>query len=326
MNGPTIVTGATGFVGAHLLALLTSDGVSTVGWWNPSGRAPADNGEPTDWQAVDILDRGHVQEALRRAKPAAIFHCAGAAHLGDSWATTADTLERNVRGTHYLLDAIRVTGLDAARVLIPGSAAVYAPSSGPIRETHELAPASPYALSKLAQETLARHMVRDFGQQVFITRSFNHVGPGQDARYAVSSFARQVAQIEAGRQPPVIEVGNLDAERDLTDVRDTVRAYRAIVDAGRPGRIYNVCSGRAYSMRRVLDLLVGLAGVPVEVRPSQALLRPADTPVLVGDSSRLRDELGWSPVIPLERTLVDLLDDWRRRVQTHADRAPAVRQ
>jgi GDP-4-dehydro-6-deoxy-D-mannose reductase len=172
---------------------------------------------------------------------------------------------------------------------------------------------------------LACRAVRDFGQQVVIARSFNHVGPGQDPRYAASSFARQIAQIEVGRQPALIEVGNLDAERDLTDVRDTVRAYLAIMKAGRPGRVYNVCSGRAYSMRTVLELLVRLSGIHVEIRSSQALLRPLDTPVLVGDGSRLRDELAWSPVIPLERTLTDLLDDWRRRVRTNLDPAAAIR-
>jgi GDP-4-dehydro-6-deoxy-D-mannose reductase len=325
MNGPVIVTGAAGFAGRHLLADLLGDGTETIAWWNPAGTAPDPVHRAAEWQAVDILDRTRVAEAIRAARPSAIYHCAGAAHVGRSWATTTDTYERNVRGTHHVLEGARGSA-STPRILIPGSAAVYAASSEPIREDCELQPTSPYGLSKLAQEMLGRRAFQDLGQRVLIARAFNHLGPGQSPEYATSSFARQIARIEAGLSPPVISVGNLDAARDLTDVRDTVRAYRAVVEGGRPGSVYNVCSGRAWSMRDVLARLVDLAQIEVEIRPSPDRFRPTDAPVLVGDASRLRDELGWAPSIPLDRTLRDLLEDWRRRVDVGADHEPLLPQ
>lgn len=323
MNGPVIVTGAAGFAGRHLLADLLRDGTEAIAWWNPAGTAPDPGHRPTEWQAVDILDRTRVADAIRDVKPSAIYHCAGAANLGGSWATTTDTYERNVRGTHHVLEGARASG-SAPRVLIPGSAAVYAASTEAIREDSALHPTSPYGLSKLAQEMLGRRAFEDLGQSVLIARAFNHLGPGQSPEYATSSFARQIALIEAGASPPVITVGNLDASRDLTDVRDTVRAYRVVVARGRPGSVYNVCSGRAWSMRDVLDRLLALARIAVEIRPAPDRFRPTDTPVILGDASRVRDELGWSPAIPLDRTLRDLLDDWRRRVRAGAGREPAL--
>lgn len=323
MNGPVIVTGAAGFAGRHLLADLLADRVPTIGWWNPAGTEPRATHPSTTWQAVDILDREGVARAIRDVNPAAIYHCAGAAHLGRSWATTTDTYERNVRGTHHVLEGARAA-TSSPRILIPGSSAIYAPSSGPIHEDHELRPASPYGVSKLAQELAGRHAYEDLGQPVVLVRAFNHTGPGQSSDYAAPSFARQIALIEAGLAPPVMDVGNLDATRDLTDVRDTVRAYRTVLEHGLPGRVYNVCSGRAWSMRQVLEGLLRLAAIPVEIRTSPARLRPFDTPTVVGDGSRLRRELGWSPSMTLERTLLDLLDDWRRRVREGADRAPAA--
>jgi GDP-4-dehydro-6-deoxy-D-mannose reductase len=325
MNGPVLVTGAGGFAGRHLVANLVADGIQTIGWWNPAGVAPPAEGPSATFEAVDILNRADVGRAIRAAGPSAIFHFAGAAHLGRSWATTTDTYELNVRGTHHVLEAARGTA-SGPRILIPGSAAVYAPSSGPIREDAELRPASPYGLSKLAQESLALQSFRDLAQDVRIARAFNHVGPGQSAEYAVSSFARQIARIEAGASPPVIEVGNLDARRDLTDVRDTVRAYRVILERGRPGTVYNVCSGRAWSMREVLDLMVEIAGIAVDIRTDPDRLRRSDTPVVAGDGSRMRDELGWAPAIPLEQTLRDVLDDWRQRVRSNADRESVLRR
>jgi GDP-4-dehydro-6-deoxy-D-mannose reductase len=295
-----LVTGAAGFAGSHLVDLLNKSGIAVTGWRR---------------QDVDMLDAAAVSRAIAALQPSTVFHCAGAAHVGQSWGDAAQTLATNVLGTHNLLKALREAGL-TARVLIPGSSYVYRQSDRALAEDDPIAPASPYALSKLAQEMLGLRGIAEDGQQVFLTRSFNHTGARQEASYAAPAFARQIALIEAGKIPPTIEVGNLDAARDLTDVRDTVRAYRDIVERGKPGTIYNVCAGKAYKIRDVLDRLIALSRVRVEVRVDAARYRPNDNPLLLGDPGRLKRDVGWEPTIPLERTLSDLLDYWRTEIST----------
>jgi GDP-4-dehydro-6-deoxy-D-mannose reductase len=316
MAGVTLVTGAAGFAGSHLLDLLSDSNDAFTsrffGWYRPGGTPPSHESTVT-WEAVDLLDRASVVGAIARLRPAVVYHCAGAAHVGQAWEQTEATLAINVRGTHHLLDGLSQTGA-ATRVLIPGSALVYRPANEALTEDHPLVPASPYGVSKLAQELLADHTPAS-GVQVTIARAFNHFGPRQDPAFSTSDFARQIASIEAGLQPPEISVGNLDARRDLTDVRDTVRAYRAIAERGEPRRAYNVCSGRALSIREVLDMLVALARVPIQVRVDPARFRPNDVPLLLGNPSRLREELGWTPTIPLEQTLDDILQYWRGKVR-----------
>jgi GDP-4-dehydro-6-deoxy-D-mannose reductase len=290
-----LVTGASGFAGSHLVDLLTSAGVPVVGW----GR-----------RDVDLVDGPAVARALADVRPATVFHCAGSAHVAQSWADPRETLATNVLGTHHLLDGLRKTGV-SARVLIPGSSYVYRQSDHALSEDAEIGPASPYALGKLAQEMLGARSVAEDRQQVFITRSFNHIGPRQDPSFAASAFARQIALIEKGGIAPVIEVGNLDAMRDLTDVRDTVRAYQAIVERGRPGIPYNVCSGTAVRIGDLLNELVKLSRLPVEIRIDPARYRPNDIPLLLGNPARLKKDTGWEPAIPLAQTLADLLDYWR---------------
>ena len=318
----TLITGAAGFAGSHLLDLLTGSGVDSgsniVGWYRPggtvgtAGTAPA-HGSTVKWDAVDLLDRSSVVEAIARLRPALVYHCAGAAHVGRAWEHAEATFAINVRGTHHLLDGLCQAGVEA-RVLVPGSALVYRPAGEALAENHPLIPADPYGVSKLAQELLARHLPAS-GVQVTIARAFNHFGPRQDPAFSISGFARQIASIEAGLQPPEIAVGNLDALRDLTDVRDTVRAYRAIAERGEPGRAYNVCSGHAVAIRDILGRLVARARVPIRVHVDPARFRPNDVPLLLGNPSRLRDELGWIPEIPLEQTLSDVLQYWRLNVR-----------
>lgn len=312
MSRPTLVTGAAGFAGSHLLDQLVADDVECVAWHRPGGRAPRDV-DGARWQGVDLLDRDAVRAAVRSIRPAVVFHCAGAAHVGQSWDTTTETLRVNVRGTHYLVEALRDEAPDA-RVLVTSSALVYGPSDGPIDEQHPLVPGNPYGLSKLAQELVAAG--NGDAPHTFVARPFNHIGPRQDPSFVSAAFAQQVAEIEAGLRPAEIRVGNLEAQRDLTDVRDTVRAYRLIVDGGVPGRPYNVCTGRAVAVQEVLDRLVSLARIPVTVVRDPARYRPNDTPIVLGDHGRLSEELGWTPRIPLEQTLLDLLEYWRARVRT----------
>jgi GDP-4-dehydro-6-deoxy-D-mannose reductase len=309
MSSDILVTGAAGFAGSHLVDRLAGAGARVIAWHRPGG-SPARESAGVRWDAVDLLDQAQVFAAIDRARPAAVYHCAGAAHVGRAWDSATPTLATNVRGTHHVLQAIERAGIDA-RVLVPSSALVYASADQALTEEHPLLPSSPYGLSKLAQEMLG--MKTNGRMDVMIARPFNHVGPRQDPYFAASGFARRIADIERGRWAPEISVGNLEARRDLTDVRDTVRAYQMILERGQPGRPYNVCSGRAIRIRELLDLLIARARVPVEVKVDPARYRPNDTPILLGDPARLRDELGWTAEIPIEQTLDDLLEYWRSR-------------
>jgi GDP-4-dehydro-6-deoxy-D-mannose reductase len=290
-----LVTGAGGFVGSHLLEHLLASRTAVVAWTR---------------QTVDLLDRDGVRAAIRDLRPTEVYHCAGVPHVAESWGDTARPLEGNVRATEHLLDAVRRAGI-RCRVLIPGSATVYAPSAEPISETDAIAPASPYAISKLAQEQLALRSIAEDGLDVVVTRSFNHTGPRQTPAFVAPSMARQVALIERGRLEPVIKVGNLDARRDVTDVRDVVRAYAALMRHGATGVVYNVASAVARPIRSILEALVARSKVPVRIEVDQARLRPNDVPVVVGSYSRLHEATGWRPAISFDQMLDDLLGYWR---------------
>lgn len=305
MQGLPLVTGATGFAGGHLVERLAAGGASVHAIAREGGQPPASQ-TGVRWSSVDLLDRAAVRHALEVARPSVIYHCAGFAHVQDAWKAPAHALRVNVLGTHHLLEACRDLGL-TCRVCIAGSAQVYAPRADAITEDDPLAPDNPYGISKLAQELTAAAS----GLPVVLARPFNHAGPRQAPSYASSAFAQQIAEIEAGRAEPVLHVGNLDSRRDLTDVRDTVRAYEALARSGVPLRPYNICSGRAYSMREVLDILLSLARVRVGVEVDPSRLRPSDNPIIVGSHARLTADTGWRPEIPIEQTLSDLLDHWR---------------
>jgi GDP-4-dehydro-6-deoxy-D-mannose reductase len=313
MPDTILVTGAAGFAGSHLLDMLSAEGAQVVAWHRPNGtqQATVVNATPAQvtWQSVDLLDREGVCRAIADLRPSAVYHCAGAAHVGRSWESTTGTFAVNVRGTHHLFEGLRRAGV-RARVVLPSSAMVYASTDEALTEDDPLMPRSPYALSKLAQEMVGRHALSDT-LHVTIARAFNHVGPRQNSYFAASGFARRIADVEAGRWENEIAVGNLSARRDLTDVRDTIRAYRLILERGQNGRAYNVCSGRAISIGDLLDMLLARARVTIRVRIDTVRYRPNDIPVLLGDHTRISTELGWQPLIPLERTLDDLLEFWR---------------
>ncbi len=294
-----LVTGARGFVGSHMVELLSKSGADVTGW----GR-----------QDVDLLNRENVARALTDLKPSVVYHCAGAAHVAASFTDAYDTFAVNVLGTQHVLEGLRLAGVNA-RVLITGSALVYRPSDLALGEEAPIGPTTPYAVSKLAQEMLGRRAITEDRQRVFLPRSFNHTGPRQQPSFAAPGFARQIALIERGLMKPEISVGNLDVCRDMHDVRDTVRAYHDIVERGRPGVFYNVCSGRSVKIGDVLDRLIGMSRVPVSLRMDATRCRPNDLPILLGDRSRIEREIGWNPSIPLEQTLSDLLDYWRTEVQ-----------
>ena len=303
-----LVTGAAGFAGSHVVQILA--GRDDVVGWMHQAKPPDDIARLATWQRVDLLNPAEVRDAIARVKPSAVIHCAGAPNVAHSWRDTVTPLSINVLATHHVFDALRRAGV-RCRLVLPGSATVYAPSTSPLTEESPIGPSNPYAVSKLAQEQLALRAAREDGVDVVVTRPFNHTGPRQSAAFAAPNMARQIALIEAGLAEPVIKVGNLDARRDFTDVRDLARAYVSLIHKGVSSTVYNVSSGVALAMKSVLDALVARARVDVRVDPDPALMRPSDTPVLLGDSTKLRLATGWRPEIPFEQTLDDLLDYWR---------------
>jgi GDP-4-dehydro-6-deoxy-D-mannose reductase len=311
---PILITGAAGFAGSHLLDLVEPEGRTVVAWRRPGEAMPMPpTGARARWMELDLLDAEEVARAVRDVQPGVVYHLAGIAHVGSSWDRTHRTLEVNVLGTQHLLSALaRIEPMP--RVLVTGSALVYKDSDRAIAESDPVGPGSPYGLSKLAQEMTGAHAFAETGLPVLLTRPFNHVGPRQDPSFFTASVARQVARIERGLSEPVLEVGNLEGRRDLSDVRDTVRAYQAIAERGVAGTVYNVCAGQAYRIGDILEMLLSRAKVRIEVRRDPARYRPHDSPLVLGDRSRLTGELGWAPVIPMERTLSDLLEYWRQTV------------
>ena len=321
MSGLPLVTGATGFAGSHLVDQLLEDNRRVAAWGHAGGRTvPADRQDRIEWTSVDLLDVDDVTSSLAAARPSAIFHCAGVADVHSASRASTGALRINALGTHNLLEALRRCQLDVP-VLVTGSALVYRPSTDAIDESFPIAPANPYGVSKLAQEMVA---ARASWCPVFLVRAFNHAGPRQADAFVTSSFARQIAQIEAGQCEPVLHVGNLEAKRDITDVRDTVRAYRLLIERGQPGRPYNVCCGRAYRIADLLEILIAHARAKIRVQTDPERLRPSDTPIVLGSYAQLERDTGWRPQVPIEQTLSNLLDYWRGLTRAR-DASPTVR-
>lgn len=325
-----LVTGACGFVGGHLVEFLRAEHpeVEVLGLDRPHGAAPEERAAEVSVLKADLDDGASLEAALRGVAPDRVIHLAGQSSVQHSWTDPGGTLRTNVLGVVHLLDALRKLSL-APRVLVVGSADEYGPvrpDEVPIREDRALRPSSPYAVSKAAQGLLALQYASPRGLSVIVTRTFPHTGPRRGETFAESSFARQIAEVEARRRGPVLQVGNLEAVRDFSDVRDVVRAYWALLEEGKSGEVYNVCSGTGTPIRELLQMLIAIAGVDVEVRLDPDRLRPADVPVLVGDPRKLKQATGWEPRIGLDQTLRDLLDDWRERVRAPlAQAAPRVR-
>jgi GDP-4-dehydro-6-deoxy-D-mannose reductase len=305
-----LVTGGGGFAGSHLLTRLLRDETRVESWYHPTGPTPSRQHPALHWRAVDLVDADAVGRAIADLRPSQVYHLAGAADQGKSWERSTEALHINAFGTHLLLAALARRNAPC-RALVTTSAAVYAPSAEALTEESPIGPTSPYAVSKVAQELVARHAHATSGVDVIVCRPFNHIGPGQSPSFAAANFAKQIAAIATGAATPVLRVGNLTPRRDLTDVRDTVRAYERLMAEGRPGEVYNVCRGEAIEMRAILEGLVAQSGVEVTIDVAPELLRPVDHPVLVGSYARLHDATGWTPEIPLEQTLRDLLESWR---------------
>jgi GDP-4-dehydro-6-deoxy-D-mannose reductase len=295
----SLITGGRGFVGT---------------WLGDHLRGLGDEVVAID-REVEITDPTALLAAMSAAAPDAVYHLAALTHVGQSWEEPLRVLEVNIMGTAAVLAAARQCGTNP-RVLVTSSAEVYGavtdPNLLPLQESSPTAPLTPYAASKLAAEAVVAQAHLGHGQHVITVRPFNHIGPGQTPNFAVAALAKRIVEADR-RGSPTIPVGNLSARRDFTDVRDVVRAYRLLVEAGSPGEVYNVCSGRDVSIRTIADSLLALAGTTLEFETDPSLVRPVEVPVLRGDPARLVDATGWKPEVTLDQTLADVLDYWRQQ-------------
>lgn len=317
-----LITGIAGFVGSHLVEFLLRDStIKVVGILHPEHEIQHLEEHPrVVVHREDILKERKLTRLVRSIAPQRVYHLAGMAHVHESWKDRKRTIETNFVGSLHLLEACR-TLPEFPRVLLVGSADCYGivpEAQQPILESCPLVPSSPYAVSKMAQEILGMQYAKAENLPVFLSRSFNHTGPYQKETFVCSSFAKQIAMAEMVDELPVIRVGNLTARRDFSDVRDVVRAYHAILEQGVPGEPYNVCSGKAISIREVLDILLSRSSRRFEVEIDSEKFRPVDMPLLLGSAEKLRSETGWSPEHEIEITLGDLLDFWRSRLRSGA--------
>ncbi len=312
-----LITGITGFAGSHLADYLLreqSDAeVFGVRRWRSRTENIAHIEGKLELLEGDMRDQASMLDVLERARPDFIFHLAAQSFVPTSWRAPAETLSTNVLGQTHLFEAVRALKLDSM-IQIACSSEEYGlvhPDEVPITEDNPLRPLSPYAVSKVAQDLLGFQYFRSYGMKIVRTRGFNHTGPRRGEVFVVSNFARQLVAIETGAQEPKIRVGNLDAVRDFTDVRDVVRAYWLALEKGRPGEVYNIASGKGRTIREILDRLIELSGVEPEIEIDPTRLRPSDVEILIGDSSKFRADTGWETRYDFDRTLVDMLEHWR---------------
>lgn len=305
-----LVTGASGFVGRHLVSHLRAEGDEVL----VCDRTPGDDRHDLRSYEVDITNAEQTASVVADARPEVIYHLAGWADVGGSWKAPVQAFRANAEGTLNVLSAASEVGVD--RVLSVSSADVYGAVTDaelPLTEDAPLRPTSPYAASKVAADFLGLQAWLGRQLPVLRVRAFNHLGPGQTDKFVAAALASRIARNERDGGE-VLTIGNLSARRDFTDVRDVVRAYRLLVGAGEPGQVYNVCSGHDVAVQDLADQLLAMAKRPMRFEADPQLLRPVDVPVLRGSHDRLTAATGWAPEIPLADTLHDLLDDWRARV------------
>ncbi len=314
-----LITGIAGFAGSHLAEFLVKkNNLEVFGLDVP--KAKTDHlksfGRALKIFACDICDFDAVSKVIRKVKPDLIFHLAAQAYVPDSWVYPGESLTTNIIGTLNILESVRKHKL-SSRIQIACSAEEYGrvfESELPVRETNPFRPLSPYAVGKLSQDMLGYQYCQSYGMHIVRTRAFNHFGPRMSESFMASSFAKQIALIEKGRQEPVIRVGNLGAIRDFTDVRDIVRGYWLSLTKCPKGEAYNLCSGKRLMIKEILDILLDLSKVKIAVRKDIKRFRPSDITVLVGDYSKFFRQTKWRPNISIDKTLRDILSYWREKV------------
>jgi len=315
-----LITGITGFAGSHLAEyiLARQPRVKVCGLMR--WRSRMDNilaiRDKVELCEGDIKDIVSLQKCLAEIRPDYVFHLAAQSFVPASWRLPAETFAINAIGQVNLFEALLGLKLNP-KIQVAGSSEEYGHVNSdevPMKETNPLRPLSPYAVSKVAQDLLGYQYFQSYGLPIVRTRGFNHTGPRRGEVFVTSTFAKQIAEVETKKREPVIHVGNLEAKRDFTDVRDIVRAYWLSLEKGQPGEVYNIGTGRAITMKEVLDRLLALSKVKVRVEVDPARLRPSDVPILEPDCSKFVKLTGWKPEIPFDQTLRDLLDYWRERV------------
>jgi GDP-4-dehydro-6-deoxy-D-mannose reductase len=313
-----LVTGVTGFAGSHLVDYMLERGdceIVGIQRWRSRTENIEHFADRITLLECDLRDASSTRDTLERVRPEWIFHLAAQSFVPTSWTAPTESLSTNIIGQVNLFEAVRKLGMNC-RIQLACSSEEYGmvhPDELPIRETNPLRPLSPYAVSKVGQDLLGYQYWMSWKLDCVRTRGFNHEGPRRGPVFVASDFAKQIADIEKGRKPPVMSVGNLEARRDFTDVRDMVRAYWLALEKCEPGEVYNICSGSAWTIRKVLDQLLSMTTATIEVKQDPARLRPSDVPVLIGDNSKFVKATGWAPTIPFERTLRDMLEYWRAR-------------
>ncbi len=315
-----LITGGTGFVGNHLIAHL-KDGNSRIAVLSSGGSSARVSG--VDYYEADIRDANVVQSIVREVRPEKIFHLAGISDVASSWKDPRLTFEVNVLGTLNLFEAA-MSLPRPPRILNVSTAQVYAPASGGLSEESRIAPDNPYAASKAMAELLRVPYLKCATGGIVTARSFNHTGPGQSDKFVLSSIARQFAEIQAGDRSPKLIVGNIDVERDFTDVRDVVEAYCLLLEKGRAGEIYNVCSGSAVRLADIIKIFESVSGTKVELEKDPARIRPNEAATVSGSAEKIQVDAGWRPRIPLKQTISDLLEYWRLRISSEVAQSPAT--
>ncbi|HLE19513.1 MAG TPA: GDP-mannose 4,6-dehydratase [Vicinamibacteria bacterium] len=315
-----LITGITGFAGSHLAEFILSNHPDVEVYGIMRWRSRTENIEAIEKRVqlveCDLRDATSVKTLLGRVRPDKVFHLAAQSYVPASWNAPGESLTTNIIGQLNIFEAVRELKIEPW-IQIACSSEEYGlvkEDELPIKETNPLRPLSPYAVSKVGQDYLGYQYHMSFGLKVVRTRGFNHDGPRRGDVFVSSNFAKQLVEVEKGKRPAVIHVGNLEARRDFSDVRDIVRGYWLSLERCEAGEVYNLCSGKAYSIQEVLDRLIELSGVKVKIEQDPARLRPSDVPVLIGDCTKFREVTGWKPEIPYDKTLADMLDYWRGKI------------
>ena len=315
-----LITGITGFAGSHLAEFILSNHPDVEVYGIMRWRSRTENIEAIEQRVklveCDLRDATSVKTLLGRVRPDMVFHLAAQSYVPSSWNAPGESLTTNIIGQLNIFEAVRELKIEPW-IQIACSSEEYGlvkEDELPIKETNPLRPLSPYAVSKVGQDYLGYQYHMSFGLKVVRTRGFNHDGPRRGDVFVSSNFAKQLVEVEKGKRPAVIHVGNLEARRDFSDVRDIVRGYWLSLERCEAGEVYNLCSGKAYSIQEVLDRLIELSGAKVKIEQDPARLRPSDVPVLIGDCTKFREVTGWKPEIPYDKTLADMLDYWRGKI------------
>lgn len=310
----SLIVGGAGFVGKYLTDYLVDRGEEVAITRLPQEKPLTDKAQAFE---LDILKKDDIVALLSELRPDRIYHLAALASVALCWKNPDAAIDVNVKGAVHLLDAVRQVPDYRPRILVIGSGEEYGhvrPEDIPVDEDTPLRPGNVYAATKAAQNLLCGIYAKAYKMDIVMVRAFNHIGPEQAPIYVVADFCRQVARIEKGLQEPVMRVGNLSAKRDFSDVRDVIRAYTMLMESGVAGTTYNVGSGRAISIRELLDRIVAESEAEISVEVDPGKLRPVDVPIIEADTTRLRQDTGWQPEIPLQDTIRRTLEYWRGAV------------